>query len=118
MSEALGAEHFERLVETASLRRELAEAVESIHTREYCGNTMRITEARWNGYNPRSLDRFDAMAKMDRLEGCPRITYEEADTLRSISRRLQSDKILKDALGAMIAWLTRNVAVHEAHHVA
>lgn len=118
MRQALAPEHVERLIATAPLRREIAEITHDLINRKGCERSVRLPQASWDGYNPLTLDRLSAWAKMDRLESCPRATYKEADRLREISRTLQRDKPLKDALESMLAWLTRSTTIHEARHIA
>ncbi len=115
---ALAPEHVERLIATAPLRRELAEITYDLINRKGCERSVRLQPASWDGYDPRTLDQLSVWAKIDRLESCPRATHKEADRLREISRTLQRDKPLKDALESMLAWLTRSTAIHEARHIA
>lgn len=49
---------------------------------------------------------------------CPAVTMKEADRLTAASVRLQHARGLRRSLGALLAWVSRGVMVHEARHAA
>lgn len=113
----LGASTVATLAGAAIHRRAILDTVASVLDRRSCGNTMQFGTIAWDGMNPRTLDRLDAYAERDKIQPCPTMTFAEADALRAASEALQSDTT-KQALEALVAWLTRMIALHEARHVA
>src|SRR5690606_4399334 len=91
----IGDEHYEALARSARWRRQLRETVDAIHGRRSCGSTFRIIEIPWNGYNARDLDQFAELARADKIAGCQRVTFQEADRLAEASRALQRDPAVK-----------------------
>ena len=105
------------LEKTAADRLALLEAVEAVNDRRECSD-FRITYRPELGYPARQMGRLEARAESDVGKDCPRVTMEEYDTINETSARLQTVDGMEDALGALTAWVTRGVMVHEAKHVA
>ena len=105
------------LARAAVHRRKLLDAAAEVLERHSCGSTMQLGFIGWDGFNPRDLHRLDLYAERDKLQPCPTITFAEIDALRDASEALRADST-KDALQALVAWLTRMIALHEARHVA
>jgi hypothetical protein len=116
-AETIPAEQLAVLRDTATDRLELLRAVEAVNARNECSD-FRITYRPELGYPARQIDRLEARAIADQGEECPRVTMDEYDTINRASARFQSVDGMEEALGALTAWVTRGVMVHEAKHVA
>ncbi len=116
--EGLGDDHVSALAESARWRRQLQDAVDSIHARHDCGHTLRITDIPWNGFDSQALEQFADIARADRIQVCERITYEESDAINEASRALRGEKRFQHALEALVSWIAREIAIHEARHLA
>ncbi|MGM0559260.1 MAG: hypothetical protein ACQEVA_22950, partial [Myxococcota bacterium] len=116
-AETIPAAQLAVLRETASERLALLQVVEAVNDRRDCSD-FRITYRPELGYPARQIDRLEARAMADQGKDCPRVTMQEYDTLNVASAKFQTIDGMEEALGALTAWVTRGVMVHEAKHVA
>jgi len=118
VSAALSAPDVEVLRETAEDRARLVATVEAIRARRDCGSRFVIPFMPWEGIEPEDEGSWFGYA--DRSEGssCPMLTREEATVVVEVSRRLREAEGLEDALEALVAQVSRAVAIHELRHVA
>jgi hypothetical protein len=116
-AETIPPEQLETLRETASDRQQMLDAVQAVNDRRECSE-FRITYRPELGYPARQVERLESRARADEGEACPRITLEEYRVINEASATFQSVEGMEEALGALTAWVTRGVMVHEAKHVA
>lgn len=117
LRQALGARRLAILEQVASWRVRLEHVVRAVAARSRCGSTFGFSVVPWDGFSAHDLDLSEAVAKASRLQPCPAITFEEADTLRDASEKLQTPEV-KEAVEHLVAWASRGVAVHETRHAA
>lgn len=113
---ALSPEHLALLRETAPLRGQLLATLDRVHERRHCHHTTLTTD--WLGLAGTQLAWARTEARAERRTACPVLYPVEAQVLEEASLGLQGTAGLEDAFGALLAWVSRGTAVHEARHVA
>lgn len=104
LREHLGDEDFEALTRGIEFRQTVAEVNDAVLARaRRCGHRYRINRVPWMGFDTPTLDQMQQIARADRLENCPRLLADEADTLRRSSRQLQTDLAYQRAMPRVLA---------------
>ena len=103
---------------TARDRELLVRTRRFMHARRDCGSDLIVNWIPLDGFSEEDADWFTRVAARDTDRPCPRVKQEEARQLVEASARLRAAEGLGDAVGALVAWLARDVALHEARHVA
>ncbi|HEV8321140.1 MAG TPA: hypothetical protein VG389_05955 [Myxococcota bacterium] len=108
------------LRETAPAHWTVREAIAAIHMRHECGSDLVVEVVPWKGLpaEGRALLRRTAVRDARRGGACPDVTPDEARALSTASEELERARGLEAALGGLVAWLARGVAVHETRHAA
>ncbi len=117
LRDTLGDDAFDALLRGASHRQQIEDIAHAVASRgQQCRHNFRIITAPWMGFPGQELDRFQAIARTDRLENCPRLTNDEADDLRRLSRRLQSDRPYHQVMPRLLALLLTQKTLFAAVH--
>lgn len=111
-------EHVEVLANTAAGRFFMGRAADAVHDRHGCGSRFVIGEIPFDGLAVADLRVLSRYAAASDRSPCPDVTREEALLFRLHSDALQAEPELQPALEALVAWIARAFAVHEARHVA
>jgi len=114
----LPAEHLAILTEYAPERVQMQQALDSLASRRECGSTFMIRSIPYSGLEERDIEGITRLARQVRNHRCPDITQEEAEILADTSKSFAGEPELGSAIRSLVAMLARNVAVHEARHVA
>lgn len=111
----LPAEDLALLQETASARRQLIDAVQSVAER---GCDFHFTRIPWQGFDARDRAMLSESLHRGRGQRCPPLTHAETKALVTASETLRGSHGLDRALASLVGWAARATAVHEARHVA
>lgn len=109
---------WETIHATARLRRKLTRVVRAVEKRRKCGSRFQLGDMGYEGLPLSSYDVIRRYARRDKFAECPSITIKEADTLITVSDELRDTSNLKPAVEALVAFVSRGIAVHEARHDA
>jgi hypothetical protein len=114
LSRALPPEIVEVLTRTAPLRRSMLQAAAAVAERgRGCGSGFRM-RLDWDGLT--ELGRLAAYAARDAGQDCPGITSAEVHAIGRATLQLRGEPSLPEALEALVGYVARHVAVHEARH--
>lgn len=111
----LSAEHFELLEGLAAARLNAVEAALGIQARSACSG-FRFIGVAWQGPNPR--DRALLERVVDDRGDCPKVYRAELEAIEAFGDAASASEGLEEALGALLAWSMRPIAIHEARHAA
>ncbi len=111
-------EHLAILAEYAPERVQMQQVLDAIGARRECGSTFMIRSVPYSGLEERDIEGITRLARQVRNHRCPDITQDEAEILADTSEAFAGEPELGAAIRSLVAMLGRNVAVHEARHVA
>jgi len=97
----------EILVRSAGHRWALSAAVDSLNARAACTGTQIAGVVPWDGVEATEHARLLELANLWQGRRCPAINPDEAEALVDASWALQREAGLPEALGALVAWLSR-----------
>ncbi|MEL6178049.1 MAG: hypothetical protein AAFS10_03805 [Myxococcota bacterium] len=106
------------LRQTAGTRKTMLDAVDAIHGRHSCGSRFVINDLPPQGFGPETLHKLKRYADRAKGRSCPEVTHDEYTALTNAGDQLRDVDGLEQALNALVLWLARPIAVHEARHVA
>lgn len=115
-------EDFELLENTASSRAALAAVTDSIAERRWCSG-FSLRRLPLEGLDDQQLTSLAWLAIRSEGHWCPRIKLEEAELLVKHTQALEAEsgghrERFARAIGAVVAWFSGTVTVHEGRHVA
>lgn len=115
---ALTAAEWKAVSETAAARRVLVHIRDHVALQRRCGARLVLHMKKVAGPGKDTLRWLRSVAAREAQFECPAITPAEVAELEQASRILRRTGGLQDALDRLVVWTARNVAVHEARHVA
>jgi hypothetical protein len=92
--------------------------VDSLNARAACTGTQIAGVVPWDGVEATEHARLLELANLWQGRRCPAINPDEAEALVDASWALQREAGLPEALGALVAWLSRAITLHEVRHLA
>ena len=117
VGQGIGQDHLAVLRRTARWRARFVEIRSSMAEREGC-SSFAIPYMPYDGHNAAAVRELMARTYISIWASCPQVKLEEMLALHKGSEELQEEEELSEALEALLAWLARVVATHEARHVA
>jgi hypothetical protein len=115
---ALAVSDLDVLVATAPAQRRIRAVVNTVRERRECARRRLLQRVPWAGFGEAELSRLQAVAAIEVDRACPSITPLELSELAEASRQLREHEDLRAPVGALVAWTTQHVAIHEARHLA
>lgn len=115
---SLAPEDMMLLVQTAPQRRAMMRAIASINSREHCSGNVIVGGVPWDGIKAPDLELLESVADAWASDPCPAVTLGEAYQMINASLQLRQTPGLQDAVGGLVSWLARSVAIHEVRHIA
>lgn len=113
----IGSERFAVLRRTARWRARFLEVIHAVAEREPCSG-FAIIHTPYDGFERPGLDELVLRTALSLGAPCPQVKIEEIIILHKGTRELRREPGLREAIAALLAWLARVVATHEARHLA
>ena len=115
---ALKDEEWTALSATAQARKTVKNIVLRVDRRRRCGARLVLRMKGLDGFSLETLRWLRGVAARESQYECAAITPQEVQDLDEASRTLRRTTHVREAIDALVVWLARGVAVHEARHVA
>ena len=114
---ALPASTLALLGRLAAARRVLVQGKDQINRQRRCGSRFVVNGVSLDGFPARHEALLRRVALRDQGRACPALSVARADEMIAASQQLKTAGV-RQAVGALGAWVARGVTVHEIRHVA
>ena len=110
----LSPESYAVLEDLAGARLAAVEAALATQSRRKCSGFL-FPRVGWRGVSPRDRD---VLRRHVSAKDCPDVTEQEFEAVRTFTDRASAEPDLEEAVGALLAWSLRPIALHEGRHAA